>query len=191
MEAAVRDRQILPIGKRPQPAPPPLETQRRRDSLLEAQQHTELGQLCLEQGQYEAALGQFEGALALHPHTVEGWRGRADALACLGRYEEALQSVEQANELAGLRDEALWAQKAALLILLNRPAAALNCCNHALWISPNDSQTWFFRGVALHQLGRYQQAYRSYQRAAQPAIASYANAIRRLRRDLALDCRTN
>jgi tetratricopeptide (TPR) repeat protein len=136
-------------------------------------------------GRYPEALDQFEQALTAHPHDIESWYSRADALACLGRYEDALQSLEQAQELAGFADTRFWVQKAVLLILLNQPEAALNCCNQVLWRSPSHRQAWLFRGVALHRLGRFRASYRSYQRVLQPVLSSTADSIRRLCHDLA------
>jgi tetratricopeptide (TPR) repeat protein len=146
-----------------------------------------MGKLLLEQGRYQEALTQFEQALALDPHQAETWSSRADALSGLGRYEAALQNIEQAQALAGLANAHLWVQKAVLLILLNQPQLALTCCNQALWRSPSHLQAWLFRGVALHRLGQLRAAYRSYQRVLQPAIPAVANSMRRLCQDLALD----
>lgn len=70
--------------------------------------------------------------LTVHPHDIGSWYSRADSLACLGRYDDALQSLEQAQELAGFAAPQFWLQKAALFILLNQPKAVLNCCNQAL-----------------------------------------------------------
>lgn len=179
METCVRDRQILPTGRRPARPIAAL------DYETEALRRCERGKRYLEMGRYAEALAQFEQALMTHPHDIESWYSRADAMACLGRYDNALQSLEQAQELAGFADTRFWVQKAVLLILLNEPGAALNCCNQALWRSPNHRQAWLFRGVALHRLGRFRAAYRSYQRVAQPDLPSAAESIRRLCHDLA------
>ncbi|WP_017297004.1 tetratricopeptide repeat protein [Nodosilinea nodulosa] len=181
MEISVRERQILPTGLRPSQRPP---RQARRFEVL---RHGEMGKLLLEKGRYQEALVQVEQALALNPHDAESWCSRADVLGCLGRYEEALQSLEQAQELAGFASARLWVQKAVLLILLNRPKLALTCCNQALWRSPSHTQAWLFRGVALHGLGRFKAAYRSYQRVLEPAAPSSANSIRKLCHDLTID----
>ncbi|WOD39849.1 tetratricopeptide repeat protein [Nodosilinea sp. E11] len=179
METCVRDRQILPTGHRP-PRPIPA-----LDYETEARHHRERGKLLLEMGRYREALAQFRQALTVHPHDAESWSSRADALACLGLYDDALQSLEQAQELAGLADPRFWVQKAVLFILLNQPEAALTCCNQALWRSPSHRQAWLFRSVALHRLGQFQAAYRSYQRVSQPGLSSPAESIRQLCHDLA------
>lgn len=198
MKTSVRDRalsrssdhrQILPTGLRPIQVSDQVSDQVSGQAAKRfvGLRHVEMSKLLLEEGRYLEALAQVEQALTLDPHEAESWCSRADALACLGRYEEALQSLEQAQELAGFGHVRLWVQKAVLLILLNRPRLALTCCNQALWRSPNHTQAWLFRGVALHRLGRCKAAYRSYQRVVEPATPSYANSIRRLCDDLALD----
>lgn len=193
METMVRDRQISPVGLRAKAKPPQgyLATIPKalspHDHETVAMGQCELGKIRLEMGRFEDALELFEQALALQPHDVESWHNRAEALTCLGRYEDALASLEQAQTLAGFATARLLVQKAVVLIWLNRLEAALTCCNRALWLTPDHSQAWLFRGVALQRLGRYQEAHRSYRRVAQPALAagSYSN-LQRLCQDIAL-----
>jgi tetratricopeptide (TPR) repeat protein len=154
------------------------------DPQTEALRHCELGKIYLEQGRHRQALEHIEQALALHPHDVDSWYSRANALACLNRYDDAMESLEQAQSLIGCDDAHLWVQKATLQILLNQPEAALNSSNRAIWLSPHHTQAWLFRGVALHRLGRFGDSYRSYQRVTQPTSDTSANAIRRLCHDI-------
>jgi tetratricopeptide (TPR) repeat protein len=109
MKTCVRDRQILPTGHRPAHPISVL------DDKTEALRRCEQGKLYLEMGRYQEALAQFEQALTVHPHDIESWYSRADALACLGHYNDALESLEQAQELAGFDDTRSWVQKAVLL----------------------------------------------------------------------------
>ena len=127
----------------------------------------EIGTQLLEKGRYAAALAQFETALNLDAHAVEGWYGRSVALACTNRYQAALDSIDQAQTLVGLSEIRIWIQKATVLMLLERPEAALGCCDYVLWLQPQHAQAWLFRSVALHRLGKFRQAYQSYNRAAQ------------------------
>ncbi|MGB3202856.1 MAG: tetratricopeptide repeat protein [Nodosilinea sp.] len=187
METCVRDRSLSPSFDQPQLITAQRSTSDVPANDFERLRYSEMGKLFLEQGCYQESLAQFEQALTLDPHQADSWCGRADALSCLGRYEEALQSVEQAQALAGLANPRLWVQKAVLLIVLNQPKLALTCCNQALWRSPSHTQAWLFRGVALHRLGQLRAAYRSYQRVLQPSVPAVANSMRRLCQDLALD----
>lgn len=176
METRRRDRRTGPVGDRTPMASGP--------ALSGAFYHCELGKLRLETGHYRQALEQFEQALTQDPHDVESWYGRADALACLSRYDEALASLEQARELAGTTDARFWMQKAVLLLMVNQPRSALNCCNQVLWRFPNHVQAWLFRGIALDHLGQSDAACRSYQRIMRPTLPATATAVRRLCHDL-------
>jgi tetratricopeptide (TPR) repeat protein len=154
------------------------------DLETEAVRLCEVGKLMLTANRFQEALDQFEQALEADPHYVDSWYHRADALACLNRYEEALDSLEQAQELAGFETSYIWVQKAVVLILLNRAEAALNCCNYALRLEPNYFQAWLFRGVALHCLGNYREAYHSYYKASgQPKSTLHQN-LRRFYHDI-------
>jgi Flp pilus assembly protein TadD len=51
------------------------------------------------------------------------------------------------------------------MLHLNRYQEAVTSCNKALEIQPKDAQAWIFRGAALHRLGRYAEAYDSYDKA--------------------------
>ncbi|MBD1915693.1 MULTISPECIES: tetratricopeptide repeat protein [Cyanophyceae] len=194
METMVRDRQILPIGLRSNAATPQghLATVPRplpfRDDETVAMGQCELGKIRLEMGRFQDALELFEQALALQPHDVESWLNRAEALTCLSRYEDALASLEQVQTLAGFATTRLLVQKAVVLIWLNRLEAALTCCNRALWLNPDHSQAWLFRGVALQRLGRNKEAHRSYRRVAQPALAAGSHSnLQRLCQDIVLN----
>ncbi|MBD2234532.1 tetratricopeptide repeat protein [Phormidium tenue] len=198
METMVRDRQILPIGLRSNAAAPQghLATKPRplpfRDDETVAMGQCELGKIRLEMGRFEDALELFEQALALQPHDVESWHNRAEALTCLSRYEAALASLEQAQTLAGFATPRLLVQKAVVLIWLNRLEDALTCCNRALWLNPNHSQAWLFRGIALQRLGRFEEAHRSYHRVARPALAAGSRSnLQRLCQDIVLSHRAS
>jgi tetratricopeptide (TPR) repeat protein len=88
------------------------------DQETEAIRLCEVGKLMLTANRFEDALDQFNQSLKVDPHFVDAWYHRADALACLNRYEDALESLEQAQELAGYEASHIWVQKAVVLILL-------------------------------------------------------------------------
>lgn len=55
--------------------------------------------------------------------------------------------------------------QAVCLIHLSRPEAALPLCDRALSLAPDNPQAWLFKGVALHRLGHYGEAYDCYHQA--------------------------
>ena len=187
METLLRDRPTTPVDDRPRTRPNARVAKPSFDPQTEAIRLCETGKILLQAGRYADALDQFEQALAWQPHDVESWYSRADALAALNRYEAALHSLEQAQSLAGLDEPRLWVQKAIMLIALNHPQAALTHCNCALWLEPNHVQAWLFRGVALQQLGRDQEAQRSYRRASHRTTSTLHDHLGQLCHDLALE----
>lgn len=185
METLLRDRPITPVGDRARLRPQARLAKPSFDPQTEAIRLCEIGKILLNAGRFAAALDQFEQALAWQPHDVESWYSRAEALAALNRYEAALHSLEQAQALADFGEPRLWVQKAMILIALHHPQAALTHCNCALWLEPNHVQAWLFRGVALQQLGRDQEAQRSYRRASHRATSTLHDRMSQLCHDLA------
>ncbi|MGC8714882.1 MAG: tetratricopeptide repeat protein [Leptodesmis sp.] len=58
-----------------------------------------------------------------------------------------------------------------MLIYLERYEEALESCDRAIAIYPDDQEAWIFRGVALQRLGRFKLAYASYEHATSPEQA--------------------
>ncbi|MEO1123852.1 MAG: tetratricopeptide repeat protein [Cyanobacteria bacterium J06635_15] len=129
--------------------------------------HDPLCQSLLQQmmiRQYETVVSAATQLLVNFPDSYGIWYLRGDALANLGRYGEAIDSFAQTLRYCPKAKEALVFQ-AVCWIHQERPEAALNCCDRALEIASDYEQGWLFRGVALHRLGRYRDAYASYSHA--------------------------
>jgi tetratricopeptide (TPR) repeat protein len=75
--------------------------------------HAALGQVALRQHEEMAALAAFEVALAASPQLAEAHAGRAEALAVLGRHEEAAAALATATAL-GAADSLLSAPRRLL-----------------------------------------------------------------------------
>jgi len=90
-------------------------------------------------------------------------RSQAQRLLEQGKYEAALQQFAQAPQ--AMQNSVDLVNQAVCLIHLDRPQEALWLCDRALTLAPNHAQAWLFRGVALHRLGKYQEAYACYDRA--------------------------
>lgn len=85
---------------------------------------------------------------------------RAQALMKLGNYADALELLSRMASAQLTVDECLL--QAICLIHLERPQEALWVCDRALALDDQHPQAWLFRGVALHRLGRFGEAYRCY-----------------------------
>jgi tetratricopeptide (TPR) repeat protein len=104
-------------------------------------------------------------AVAIQPNFAPAHLNRAQALAALGRAEEAVASYDRALALKPDDAEA-WSNRGAVLRVLNRPADALASFERALALKPAQAGTWISRGNALRDLRRLDEAAASYDRAA-------------------------
>ncbi len=98
---------------------------------------------------------------ALQGDAFRQWYAQGDRWATEGVYDRALCCFEEAAVLAPEDIEALVYQ-AVCLIHLELPQRALAVAGRVLAIAPDHPQGWLYRGVALHRLGRYKEAYASY-----------------------------
>lgn len=114
----------------------------------------------------EEALACFDRAIALAPALADPHANRTAALCDLGRHAEALESAERAVELSG--GEAAHRNRAEILARLARAAEAeaQPTGRAALRSDPSAGQAWNGRGIALTELGRFEEAMECFDRAA-------------------------
>jgi tetratricopeptide (TPR) repeat protein len=141
-----------------------------------------LGEVALTLGDAQAAARAFEVALE-PPADPKAVRGTVSALESLGRIAEARRICEQI-----LIREPDHAEAHATLgyLLLKReydPEAALEHLDDALRLRPANSELHANRGIALHDLGRLDEAIAAYDAA---LAADSACEIARFHRSLAL-----
>jgi tetratricopeptide (TPR) repeat protein len=108
-------------------------------------------------GDLEAAIGEFDRALALQPDHADAWIQKGIALARLGHHETAAAALAEAIRLRP-DDPELWLQKAGSLHELQRHADALAACDEALCRRPEDADALFLRAETLDALGRHAEA---------------------------------
>jgi Flp pilus assembly protein TadD len=80
-----------------------------------------------------------------------------------GQYEAAQQRLAMSPNAC--QDPHNLVHQAVCFIHLGQSEAALWLCDRALQLAPRHPQAWLFKGVALHRLGRYSEAYDCYRRA--------------------------
>jgi len=114
-----------------------------------------------------SAPSTFSGVASSDTQT---WYERAHALLDQAHYETALESFRCAAQVFPTADN--FVSQAVCFIHLNRPQAALGACDRAISLQADYRQAWLFRGVALHRLGRTQEAYVCYRKAVDPAPQS-------------------
>jgi len=102
--------------------------------------------------------------LDLTPSSLEVWCRRGDALAYLGKYEEAFHSFTKASEIKP-DSHAIWHRRGSLLGILGKYEEALEDLTKSLDIASDCSGAWCDRGRALGALGRYDEALESFNKA--------------------------
>jgi tetratricopeptide (TPR) repeat protein len=95
----------------------------------------------------------------------EAWRWKGDLLGELGRYDEALEAIDNATRIAP--EFALgWKAKGEILSYgMGRDEESLEAFDHALQLNPNGSGAWAGKGNALRSLGRNSEAVQAYDHA--------------------------
>jgi tetratricopeptide (TPR) repeat protein len=87
--------------------------------------HFRLGQLLLEAGQYEDAIGSFRRTLELSPQFSKVYQLLATSLLKLNRQDEAVQVLQQGYAVADERgDQMPRDEMAKMLVQLGRPVPA-------------------------------------------------------------------
>jgi tetratricopeptide (TPR) repeat protein len=102
-------------------------------------------------------------ALSQNNDSFQHWYDKGETLANAAAYGRALRCFEEATILEPEAIAALVYQ-AVCLIHLEQPEQALAVTDRVLAIAPDHPQGWLYRGVAQHRLGRYRDAYASYER---------------------------
>ncbi len=144
------------------------EQQRRKEAHRREQEEAEQGRreeargLKQEEDYYEQALQAYDRAPHLDPLAR---RGMGNALAALGRYDEALQSLQ----LSVVLDPrpATYARMGDIYLVLRRYNDAVTAYERAIALDPQFALAYASLGDALEQLGRTQDAEQARERAQQ------------------------
>jgi tetratricopeptide (TPR) repeat protein len=95
---------------------------------------------------------------------AQEWYSRGEQYALKQDYLKALRCFEEASILSATHEESLVYQIVCWLHL-DSPDKALAIADKLLGQNSTYARGWLFRGVALHRLGRYAEAYSSYDQA--------------------------
>jgi predicted O-linked N-acetylglucosamine transferase (SPINDLY family) len=126
-------------------------------------------------GRWEAALADYDRAVALRPDWAAAFCNRGSVLVRLGRWGEALESLDRALEL-DQADALAHYNRGSALKELNRIEEALASVERAIALEPRFAEAFINRGNLLRELGRRQEALASYDRAIELG-ANYAAAF--------------
>jgi tetratricopeptide (TPR) repeat protein len=105
-------------------------------------------------GEYEDAIKSYDRAISIKPDDHDTWYSRGVSMNMLGRYDEAKASFEYAIKI---KDKP-WEDWEPTL-------TELGLHNKAIFFNPGDNEAWNDRGDSLYNLGRYEEAIKSYDEA--------------------------
>ncbi|MBE9115754.1 tetratricopeptide repeat protein [Lusitaniella coriacea LEGE 07157] len=100
----------------------------------------------------------------LAQRTDSSWYEEGIAFMEMGQYSEALSHFERISALRP-DDCTAFVWHASMLSLLGRHRAALGILDRALALQPRDRGVLLLRGLVFHDLGSYQESYKSYDQA--------------------------
>ena len=92
------------------------------------------------------------------------YQGKAYALIQLGKFDDAIQAVDQGLAVYP-KDTMLWNNKGYALSYLGKTQDALTAYNKAISYDGNYTNAYINQGNALSQVGRYSEAVAAYTRA--------------------------
>jgi tetratricopeptide (TPR) repeat protein len=140
--------------------------------------HYNLGNMLLQAGDVQGAIGHYEQAVRIKPDYAEAHNNLGFALVRQGRLQEAIGHYERALRTRPDLAESHCALGVAL-IQLGRVQEAMEQYQQALRIKPDDAEAHNNVGLALVQVGRLQEAIGHYEQALRikPDVAGVHNNL--------------
>jgi len=123
-----------------------------------------LGHACLQKGQVDEAIQQYQNALKINPNYVEAYNNLGNALLQKRQVDQAIQQFQNALEINPNYVEASNNLGNALL-QKGQVEEALQQFHKALKISPNVAETYDNLGAALLQKGQVEESLAQFQEA--------------------------
>ncbi|MDG6221519.1 MAG: tetratricopeptide repeat protein, partial [Candidatus Thermoplasmatota archaeon] len=125
------------------------------------------GDRMLANRDYASALGIYEEAQAKSPeggYDEMVWLSKGSALIKLGRYDEAISSINEALRI-NPRNETAWNNKGNALSKQGKLDEALRCFKESVKIQPSYEIAWNNMGNVFARKGQYDKAISCYNRA--------------------------
>lgn len=127
--------------------------------------------LYYKQGKFQDAIGCFDRVIEMDPNHVDAWREKGICLNELGRYDAALQCFNRVLELGGGTIPTYYAKGETLeklgketedFALFEQAVASFDI---VLEKDPENVNAWNYRGICLKELGKHEEARRSFDKA--------------------------
>jgi tetratricopeptide (TPR) repeat protein len=128
--------------------------------------HLKLGQAYIQNNNSDLAIPVLEEATHLLPDKAEAWLSLARAYQATGDIAQIFHNAERAVELDPSNiDSYLLLAESALII--HNPEKAFGYCQAALEFDDTNSQVLFLMARSLDQIGKYQEALKTFEQALQ------------------------
>lgn len=115
---------------------------------------------------YDAALADFDQAIALNPNVSKVWVNKGNVLAAMGRNDSSLVAFDRAIALKPDFADA-WNNRGALKLQMGDNAGAVADCSRAIELDPNHRDAFANRSLAHVNLGQFDGAVEDSRRAVQ------------------------
>lgn len=116
-------------------------------------------------GKYEEAIKYFDLEISQNSNNARAYSFKADALALLGKMNQALECYNQAIRLSP-KDPQLYFEKGKFLFqAMHKNEEAIESFDLAIKYDPNSAQAYYGKGMALDEMGRSGEAREYYEKA--------------------------
>ena len=112
---------------------------------------------------YEESIEAYDQALKINSEDIDAWMKKGDALYHLDRYEEGRAAYNQALDI--YPGEETWESFFTILNSTERYEDLLTETEQAISIHPEFEKAWQYKGEALYNLGRSDDADESFEKA--------------------------
>lgn len=116
---------------------------------------------------FRGAEASFRQAIALNPSDASAWQWRAHNLLWQGRFDEAREAIQKANDLDSL-SLVILSNQAEFAYYMRNFDEALRLYDRVLAVDPGFISANIERGMTLEHLRKYQESLASYQKALNP-----------------------
>jgi tetratricopeptide (TPR) repeat protein len=143
-------------------------------------ERSRLGIAAMERGDVAEAEKRLEEAVKLNKKDIDHRRNYADALWLRGKYQEALQQLDEAVKNGGNNDTSLHISIAEKCLAMNQPSSAYHHANMATRLTPQEYKGWTLRGKANYLLATQQKnadSSQKYEQYIQQSRSDYYRAL--------------
>jgi len=120
---------------------------------------TTIAVILARRGKYEKAIKRYDKLIKEDPYYIRSWLGKSNSLLMLGKYDEALASINRA--LAINKDVImLLALKANIFSIMMDADKELECAEYILSIDPDSKEGLKYKYRALQDLGEKDLAFK-------------------------------